>query len=74
MVNVYVQVYSEEELRELNEFYSSPLGRKFIEKTPVLMKATMQMTQSMIQRMIPRLDEIQERMAAEFGKGDAGDR
>jgi hypothetical protein len=74
MVNVYVQVYSEEELRELNEFYSSPLGRKFIEKMPVLMKATMQMTQSMIQRMIPRLDEIQERMAAEFGKGDAGDR
>jgi hypothetical protein len=30
MLNAYVDVYSEEELRELNEFYASPLGQKFI--------------------------------------------
>jgi hypothetical protein len=68
MLNAYVDVYSEEELRELNEFYASPLGQKFIAKMPELMDATMRMTQDMMQAFIPRMQKIQQELQAELAK------
>ena len=71
IVAAYVSVYSEEELKELGEFYSSPLGQKFISKMPELMEASMQMTQDMLAVMIPRLTEIQKELYAEVKKDQA---
>ena len=66
IVDVYVQVYTEDELRELSEFYASPLGQKFIAKMPELTEATMQMTQQMLGNFMPRMQKIQEEMRAEL--------
>ena len=71
ILTAYVSVYSEEELRELSEFYSSPLGQKFISKMPELMQATMRMTQDMMGELIPRLTEIQQELYAEVKKDQA---
>ncbi len=66
ILKAYVDVYSEEELRELIEFYASPVGQKFIAKMPELMQATMQMTQEMLQDFIPKLQMVQEELQAEL--------
>ncbi len=68
LIRAYVSVYSEDEIRELNEFYASPLGQKFISKMPELMEATMAMTQDMMGEMIPRLTEIQKELYADVKK------
>lgn len=57
---MYVDVYTEDELRGLNDFYRSPLGQKFIEKTPEIMEASTQMTLEMLQEFIPKLKAMQE--------------
>ena len=60
LVQVYVDVYTEDELRGLNDFYRSPLGQKFIEKTPEVMAASTKMTMEMLQEFIPKLKAMQE--------------
>ena len=64
LVKVYVDVYSEDELRGLIEFYKSPLGQKFIEKTPEIMKANAQMTLELMRELMPKLREMQEAQRA----------
>ena len=66
MIDAYVSVYSEEELAELNEFYASPLGQKFVAKMPELMQATLEMTQKMMRDVIPRMREIQKELQLEI--------
>lgn len=59
MVDAYVSAYSEEELRELSQFYASPIGQKFVSKTPELTEASMRMAMQMMEKLRPRLKELQ---------------
>ncbi len=72
VLKAYVEVYTEEELRELSAFYASPIGQKFITKMPELMQATMRMTQEMMQDFMPRMQEIQKEMQAELQQQRSG--
>ena len=38
MVKLYAEAFTAEEINGLNKFYSSPIGQKFLEKTPELMR------------------------------------
>jgi hypothetical protein len=38
MVELYAKTFTTAEINELNEFYRSPVGQKFLEKAPELMK------------------------------------
>ena len=60
LVKVYVDVYTEDELRGLSDFYRTPLGQKFIEKTPEIMEASTQMTLEILQNLVPKLKARQE--------------
>ena len=60
LVQVYVDVYTEDELRGLNDFYRTPLGQKFIEKTPEIMEASTQMTMQVLREIMPKLKARQE--------------
>lgn len=71
VIDAYVSVYSEEELKELSEFYASPIGQKFVAKMPELMQATMEMSQKMMGELIPRITEIQQELVAEARKGQS---
>ena len=42
LVPVYDKYYSEEELKQLVNFYQSPAGKKFLEVTPEIVEETMQ--------------------------------
>ncbi len=71
VIDAYVSVYSEEELKELSEFYASPIGQKFVAKMPELMQATMEMSQKMMGELIPRITAIQQELVAEAKKGQS---
>jgi uncharacterized protein len=65
-INLYVNVFTESELRELIRFYQTPLGQKLIEKTPVLMQRSMRIGQQKMMRVMPEIQAISREMMQEL--------
>jgi hypothetical protein len=57
LVQLYAQEFSEKELKELNKFYQTPVGRKTIQKMPMLMQAGMEIGQKRVQEHLPELQK-----------------
>ena len=53
--DIYASVFSEDEIQALIDFYSSPAGKKFLDKQPELMTATMQKLQGEMAKLMPRI-------------------
>jgi len=73
MISAYMQVYSEEELLELVDFYKSPIGQKFLEKMPELMEVSMGMTQQLMGGFYGRLEELQAELLADIAASETDD-
>jgi uncharacterized protein len=62
--NMYTQVFTEDEINELVQFYQSPLGQKILKKMPELTQAIMQTNQAVVQKKMPAFrDRIEKTMA-----------
>ena len=61
-----MEVFTEEEMRELIKFYQSPLGQKVLEKTPELLQISMEKTEVLLYEELPKLQERLERVVKEF--------
>ena len=72
-VEIYVNVYTEEELRELAEFYRSPLGEKFMAKMPEVMQETMKVSQQLTMDFMPKMQELQQELVEEIKAGSANE-
>lgn len=61
-VDIYTEVFTEEELNDISGFYESELGKKMIERMPMLMQKSMEKTQAMFGEKMPafqkRLKEV----------------
>ena len=57
MAGIYAGTFTEDELKGLIEFYKGPVGRKFIEKQPELMKRQMEVTQKMMTELGPKIQQ-----------------
>lgn len=55
MAKVYMTEFSEAELNELNKFYQTPLGKKTVQRMPVLMAKGAEMGQKRVQEHLPEL-------------------
>jgi uncharacterized protein len=62
----YVSVFTEDELKQLIAFYNSPIGKKMVEKMPELMRASMQISQAHMQKILPRIQVISQEMVQEL--------
>ena len=62
LIDIYVDVYTEEELRGLADFYRSPLGQAFSEKMPQAMEASMAVSQEMVRNMMPKLKKLEDEL------------
>lgn len=61
MVKIYMDEFSEEELKELLAFYQTPVGRKTIQKMPSLLAKGAELGQQRVQQHLPELQQaIQE--------------
>ena len=62
LTHIYMEEFTEQELNEMNTFYSSPTGRKVIERLPVLVQMRNQLASQRLQENIGELQkEIETR-------------
>ena len=61
-ISIYAETFTEEELEGLVAFYKSPIGRKFIEKQPELMKRAMEVSQRQMMDIMPKVRKLVEEM------------
>ncbi len=52
-VDIYTQVFTEDEINQLVQFYQSPLGRTMLEKMPELLRLTLEKSQALVQKRMP---------------------
>jgi hypothetical protein len=57
MVQLYVETYSENELRQIIVFYKTPVGQKVLSKMPEIMQKGMTIGQTLAQEHMPELRE-----------------
>jgi hypothetical protein len=65
LTEMYLQAFTEQELKEINTFYSSPTGGKLVERLPDLIK---QRDQLAMQRMQENIGELQSEIEARQAK------
>ena len=65
-VDLYVDVFTEQEIHELVDFYRSPLGQKLQEKMPALMQKSMQLGQQLAMAKMPELQAKMQAAIAEL--------
>src|SRR5438093_7645126 len=63
-ISIYTQVFTEDELKGLMDFYKSPIGQKLVAKTPELTGKLMEMGQKHSAQVMPKL----KAMAADMSK------
>jgi len=61
---VYLETFTEPELRELIKFYESPAGRTLVAKTPLVTAKTSELTTQRLQGLMP---ELMKRLQAAMG-------
>ena len=66
MISCYTAVYTEAELKELIEFYQTPLGQKMVAKMPQLAQQTLQISQKHMFKAGPEMTAISNELIAEL--------
>lgn len=66
-IQIYMAVYTEAEIQGLIAFYESPVGRKTIEKMPLLSQQSLEIGQKYFTVLMPKIQELARTMAAEMG-------
>jgi hypothetical protein len=56
-VDIYTEVFTEDEIKEMTLFYESPLGQKMLAKMPELMQLSMEKSQAAVLKKLPELQE-----------------
>jgi uncharacterized protein len=57
-IRIYAETFTESELKGLIDFYRGPVGKKFIEKSPELMKKSMEISQKQMQEIMPKIQQL----------------
>lgn len=66
MIALYMNTFTEDEIIDMVIFYKSPTGKSLVEKMPIVMKASMEISQKQSFEMIPRLNMLLEEMKKEL--------
>ncbi len=67
LIKLYTSNFSESELKQINEFYASPVGRKMLEKMPRLTAESAQLTQAKLQTAVEPVNKLMADMDKELG-------
>ncbi|MFC1751095.1 DUF2059 domain-containing protein [Pseudomonadota bacterium] len=66
MIDIYTKHYSNKELQDMVAFYKSESGKSMIEKMPMVIQDSMQVSQSMMKDFVPKMQALSEEMRAEL--------
>ena len=70
MLEAYMNVFDEQEIRDIIVFYRTPTGQKLLDRMPQLMEESMRVTQRMMQDFAPRLQALQEELRIELASAE----
>ena len=73
-VALYAATFSEEELRDMVDFYDSPSGRSLVDKMPLLREKSTALVRGRVLRLLPRIREIVREVVAGMREDGAGTR
>lgn len=71
-ITVYTEVFTEEELKGLIDFYKTPMGQKYVEKTPGLRMKLMQVGQKHSMQLMPKIKAMTTEMTNEMIRRSQG--
>ena len=71
LVDLYVEVFAEDELRRLVDFYGTPLGTKVLEATPEIARRSALIGGAMAQEHLPELQQMIKARTAELQQPEA---
>ena len=71
-IALYADTFNEQELKDLIAFYKTPSGQSFIEKQPEVMKRSMEITQKMLNQVIPKIQAMAEELQKSGEKPQPG--
>jgi len=71
MIKLYTSNFSEQELKDLVKFYQSPLGKKVLEKMPVVTQQSAQLTQQKLESAVPVVNKLLADMTKELDPAGA---
>lgn len=66
IIAIYVQVFSEDELKGMLEFYKGPVGQSAISKMPAAMQQSMALVQKRMPELQQKMKKISEELAQEI--------
>lgn len=66
IVNVYDKHFSEQEIADMLAFYKTDTGQKILEKMPVVMQESMQMSQSLMKDAMPKIQTLAQQLSDEL--------
>ncbi|ATG77045.1 DUF2059 domain-containing protein [Pseudoalteromonas sp. 1_2015MBL_MicDiv] len=66
MISVYDKHFSEQEIADMLAFYKTDTGQKILEKMPVVMQESMQMSQSLMKDAMPKIQDIAGKLSEEL--------
>lgn len=67
-IDIYVETFTEKELKEINRFYKTPTGKKVVKETPVLKAKGMKLGEQRVQENLPELQSMIQEEAARIRK------
>jgi len=65
-IDIYADLFEARELEGMIEFYSSPVGRSVIDKTPRLNERMMNLSQEQVMELLPRIQADTQRFIEEL--------
>lgn len=65
---IYAEVFTPDEVRGLIAFYKTPVGQAFLDKQPLLIQKTMEMTQKRVMEMMPKIEELDKQKSQATAK------
>ena len=71
VAQVYVDVFTLEEIETVAAFYRSPVGRKMLDKMPELMARSMEISQRMVADMMPGIESLVGRFTDKIATAEA---
>jgi len=66
IAQVYADVYTDAEMKDIIKFYKSPVGQKVLAKMPELMNASIQVAQNSMKNIMPKIIQLQQEFDKEL--------
>jgi hypothetical protein len=66
MIELYVNAFSDAEIDGMLTFYKSDIGQSTLTKLPVVMQQSMQISQSLVKDLMPKIQALSKELRAEL--------